>query len=207
MNVSNPLKMKGFTLVELLVVLALIATLFGISAPIILRQVEKGNEVKAVNTMKDLSSAILAFTEDNHGFLPTNGAADINTDTLIDTKDDKFLVVTLSGAYDSVSNLKGKSYFAAPAARNGGTYGIVDSDSEAWLADPWGRPYLMLCDYSGDGDLDVVAADVKLKTLGITLSSDEVTKRLAQMSAGICRGSKEVDDAGTITYTKYLLNW
>jgi len=159
--------------------------------------------------MKDLNSAIYEYSADNHGFLPTNNAADTATDGVLDTATDKFFIATLSGASDTFNNLSGKAYFIAPGAKSDDTYGVVGSGDTAWLADPWGRGYIILVDYSGDGTLDLMAADEKLKTLGVTLSSGELTKLLTQISSEVSRGGSEEEDEtrGAFAYTEYLLNW
>lgn len=208
MNVSNSLKSKGFTLTELLIVIGIMAILFAFSAPIILRQVEKGLETKARNTMKDLSTAIFDYSADNHGFLPTNGVEDSATDDLLDTATDKFFVARLSGASDIYNNHPGKAYFLAPPAKSDKTYGFVGTGDSAWLADPWGRGYIILVDYSGDESLTVADNGVELEGLDIYLSGDELDKTLSLVAAPLCRGGRyEENDAGQMAYIKYLLGW
>jgi prepilin-type N-terminal cleavage/methylation domain-containing protein len=52
---------NGFTLVELLIVVALIGILVGIAVPALLRSRQSANEASAVSTMRTLSSAEVTF--------------------------------------------------------------------------------------------------------------------------------------------------
>jgi prepilin-type N-terminal cleavage/methylation domain-containing protein len=62
----------GFTLVELLVVIGIIAILIAILLPALQRAKEQSNAVKCQNNMKQLVTAFLLFAHDNKGHLPGN---------------------------------------------------------------------------------------------------------------------------------------
>lgn len=166
---------KGFTLVEILVVIAVLAVLAGISAPIMLRQIEKAKLVEAKQVMVDVQNAAGDYLKD-HGTLdygtinlardfyrsaakngPHTSAADttpsvLQISRLMRALLGEDLVDTntneLTGDY-SKTNKKYLIVRDAVDFRNG----IVrDTNGEyVSLVDPWGREYLVLYDLNIDG--------------------------------------------------------
>ena len=67
---------NAFTLVELLVVLAIVATLLSLLIPMIQRNIEAANRTKCASNLKTLSSAVLNYTYENNGYLPFSVDAD-----------------------------------------------------------------------------------------------------------------------------------
>jgi prepilin-type N-terminal cleavage/methylation domain-containing protein len=61
---------KGFTLIELLVVIAIIAILAAILFPVFAQAREKGRQTACVSNMRQISTAILAYTADYDGYYP-----------------------------------------------------------------------------------------------------------------------------------------
>lgn len=75
---ANRLMARGFTLVELLVVITIIAALVGLTAPMVMKQVKKGPFVEALGNSKQIGLALMEFEKD-YGSYP-------DKDTLNDVK-------------------------------------------------------------------------------------------------------------------------
>src|SRR6266540_4320084 len=68
----NASRRRGFTLVELLVVIGIIALLVGILLPVLGKAKEKANATKCAANMKTLMTACILFANDHNGSLPGN---------------------------------------------------------------------------------------------------------------------------------------
>ncbi|MEO5912978.1 MAG: prepilin-type N-terminal cleavage/methylation domain-containing protein [Luteolibacter sp.] len=74
---------RGFTLVELLVVIVIIAALAGLTAPMVIRQRKKADQTEAVNNARQIGMALFEF-ETEYGSFPdeaTSTAVHDATDT------------------------------------------------------------------------------------------------------------------------------
>ena len=66
---TNHKTRRGFTLVELLVVIVIIAALAGLTAPMVIRQRKKADQTEAVNNARQVGIAMLEF-ENEYGSYP-----------------------------------------------------------------------------------------------------------------------------------------
>lgn len=71
------MRRKGFTLIELLVVVAIIAILAAMLLPALSRARERARSAVCMSNLKQLGLALLQYTEDYNGYLPTCGALNI----------------------------------------------------------------------------------------------------------------------------------
>ena len=78
---TNYTKRRGFTLVELLVVIVIIAALAGLTAPMVIRQRKKADQTEAVNNARQIGLAMFEF-ETEYGSYPDATLGEvINTNT------------------------------------------------------------------------------------------------------------------------------
>jgi len=96
---------RGFTLVELLVVIVIIAALAGLTAPMVIRQRKKADQTEAVNNAKQIGLAMFEFETEYGSFPDGTLGAEINTrvggalvaPTTITTSNDAFRQIMAAG--------------------------------------------------------------------------------------------------------------
>jgi prepilin-type N-terminal cleavage/methylation domain-containing protein len=92
---TNPRIHRGFTLVELLVVIVIIAALAGLTAPMVIRQRKKADQTEAVSNARQIGLALIEF-ETEYGNFPDSDTAkkvaDATETTLVsgNTANDRF---------------------------------------------------------------------------------------------------------------------
>ena len=106
---TNPTTRRGFTLVELLVVIVIIAALAGLTAPMVIRQRKKADQTEAVSNARQIGLAMFEF-EIEYGNFPdpslgeiinTNVGGDLVAPTTITTSNDAFNQLLASGIANS----------------------------------------------------------------------------------------------------------
>ncbi len=113
---SRPIWVKkrfcGFTLIELMVVIAILGTLGGIAIPLYSNQIEKARIVKAIAEIAIMQKEIAAYDgEESDNFLP-NTLDDIGRGNLLDPWDNPYEYLN----YANTSNYQGarKDQFLKP---------------------------------------------------------------------------------------------
>ena len=109
-------RVKGYTLIEILVAVAIIGMLVGISVPIVLRQIDKGKESTARTQMRDLVAATEMYYDD-YQIMPIHNYSKDDDNALYvhttNSNDDKdFYLSSLTGISDGHNNLNQKVYIA-----------------------------------------------------------------------------------------------
>lgn len=78
---THRLSARGFTLVELLVVITIIAALVGLTAPMVMKQVKKGPFVEALGNSKQIGLALMEFEKDYGSYPDKDTLADVKANT------------------------------------------------------------------------------------------------------------------------------
>lgn len=78
---TNHTTRRGFTLVELLVVIVIIAALAGLTAPMVIRQRKKADQTEAISNVKQIGLAMFEFDTEYSSFPDQNTAAQVTAQT------------------------------------------------------------------------------------------------------------------------------
>jgi prepilin-type N-terminal cleavage/methylation domain-containing protein len=142
---TNTNRKRGFTLVELLVVIVIIASLAALSAPMIMGQIKKANKAEAISNSKQIGLALFEFDSD-YGSYP-------DADTLTEVGEAfPNAEVVPTGAADSnacfqqllqAGILKSEEIFYTKAAGTRKPDGDISTATEAIAAGECGFGYIM----------------------------------------------------------------
>lgn len=133
-------KRSAFTLIELLIVIAIIAILAGLAFPAVQGALNSGKKAQARNDVQQLAAAIKAFQLE-YGRLPSTATG---SDTV--NADNAAVIAALTGS--NSLNPRGVVFFE-PKVAKGGKGGL---DGGAYK-DPWGNPYTIMLDTSYDNKI------------------------------------------------------
>jgi prepilin-type N-terminal cleavage/methylation domain-containing protein len=167
--------LRGFTLVELLVVIVIIAALAGLTAPMVIRQRKKADQTEAVNNARQIGMALFEF-ETEYGSFPddtTATAVKDATDTPLVSggkSNDRFRQLMRAGIAQSEAMFYAKTGFTKKPD------GIMTTDLQALAAGEVGFGILMESatkgmSASGNPSRPIVAAPFKVD-MGGTFDSD-----------------------------------
>ncbi len=79
---NKELNNKGFTLIELAVVLAIIAILAAVLTPMVTGYIDQARETRAQSDVRAIATAILGYQRDTSRFPVYNNISDANSDVL-----------------------------------------------------------------------------------------------------------------------------
>jgi prepilin-type N-terminal cleavage/methylation domain-containing protein len=127
---TNNRTRRGFTLVELLVVIVIIAALAGLTAPMVIRQRKKADQTEAVNNARQIGLALFEF-ETEYGTFPDDATAVAVKDATDTTQvagvsaNDRFRQLIRAGIAQSEAMFYAKTGFTKKPD------GILDTDQNA----------------------------------------------------------------------------
>jgi prepilin-type N-terminal cleavage/methylation domain-containing protein len=159
-NVSVVKNSRGFTLIEMVVVLAVIAILAAILTPMVTSYVQSSRLSAAKNDLKNIAAAVVQFNTDTK-LWPIENTAFVN---LNDTPNDVELTPGNVALYGntSVTLVTGSStnnLLAGPLNQN--AMSLPTTGSRAWKGaylelgpDPWGTAYYLTAKHLKAGDVD-----------------------------------------------------
>lgn len=141
---------SAFTLIELLVVVAIIAILATIAVPAGGAVMERARKLQAKAAMKGLEIAINGYRTEYNRMPLASSAGSTDFVEYITDADGRDLLDTLMAKNDT-NNPRRIKFYEPPTAKNSSN-GYDTTDGR--LLDPWGQPYTVIIDYSGEGLLD-----------------------------------------------------
>ena len=133
------MKKKGFTILEMMAVIAIIAVLAGILIPAITTVRKNANKVKAKALISHLVMAIESYKSDA-GFYPGDHIS-------VNLASEALHIYLTIRFYDSAAN----EYYGPYIEPKTNWIGDTDTDGNSEFVDPWGNPY----EYEADTDTDV----------------------------------------------------
>lgn len=173
---------RGFTLIEVIVVAAIIAILAGVLVPMIFNQIDESKIARARGDVKTIQTALMMFKKDNSCFPNRTNGADPATNTIQVLFSEGVVITDLAtkgwnGADNQLLNHLRINDNGYPAAMWKGPY-LASAD-----ADPWGNRYMVGSkNFDGAGPVWIFSAgpDGIIQT-GIdddVLSGDDIGIRL-----------------------------
>ncbi|MFI3244568.1 MAG: prepilin-type N-terminal cleavage/methylation domain-containing protein [Akkermansia sp.] len=155
---------KGFTLIELIVVIAILAVLAGISYPTLMSMKERPLITAANKTATDLVQGINNFKSDHNGLLPIKGRR------LKEDRHDQYNLITENGEdaslveiltnredknSDDIVNSSQEVYMRSDVQESPRDGLFISDDDKVNLYDPWGKPYYLVLTYNdAEGCID-----------------------------------------------------
>lgn len=146
---------KGFTMVELIVIVAVIAILGGILTPMVIKEIGKSKITRASADMEAVSTAFTQYYVDT-GFWPEKYDGSKNRRAALRAYD---------CFYDNTKNLSGwDGPYLEKGTDKAGKRVVANKNGTTWegIVDPWGQPFRVIYGKAGGatvgGAISVVCA-------------------------------------------------
>lgn len=156
---------RGFTLVELLVVIVIIAILASLAVPVTNKVMQMANTTRTKAVMKDLQVAVGHYRTEYNRFpvdlSGSSGGDDIDPILTDGTTNFVNVLMAMTDPSDpSNMNPRGIKFIDLQIAKNGASFGIIDpsggtgSGGNVRLVDIWGMPYYVMLDTNLDNRVE-----------------------------------------------------
>jgi prepilin-type N-terminal cleavage/methylation domain-containing protein len=150
---ANALKRGGFTLIEMLVVIAIIAILIGILTPALRSSMDKAKRARVQAEVNSIKTSIQGFVND-YIKLPIATQATGSDSTTYDGNQSKSIVMALT-ANDNVVNPRRIVYLESGTTSADGTFN-----------DAWGTQYRIILDTDYNGKIGTAATIAIVESAG-----------------------------------------
>lgn len=155
---------KGYTLVELLVVMAIIGTLASISIPLVGGFLKRGRASAAQTVISTIKTGFTDYYNDYSRYPGSsnpesrNGGAGLDEDGISFDSMEGNEITAIATGIDPIQNPKLKNYLTnVPATDTRSKPGIYFNNNEDapefTICSPWGKPYYIQFDQNYDGEL------------------------------------------------------
>lgn len=143
---------RGYTLIEILVVIVIISVLASLIASQVIKLIDDGNRLKTRALVVDLKTALNSYRTE-YGRFPLENQAEEKewltdgSNTLIDT----LSALPVEGGAVNL-NAKSIRFAEFPPAKND-RHGLISQPRPSRLVDMWGQPFRVRLDVSGDNQV------------------------------------------------------
>lgn len=144
---SAEFRREGFTLLEILVVISIIAVLAGLLLPGIQGAMINVRKTKALAAIRDIATGLKQYQVD-YGRFPV--PAGQRTEDILDLDAGSTVLKVLLGEDPQRLNPKAERYIE-PKIGKSGAGGLIGAGDGYSLVDPWGQPYHIIMDVNYDG--------------------------------------------------------
>jgi prepilin-type N-terminal cleavage/methylation domain-containing protein len=212
---------KAFTLIELIVVIAIIAVLIGFAFPAFQGVIDRAKKVQAKNDVTQIVTAVSAFYTE-YGKYPTNSTTDVTFGTGLTTNDQLVDILRNNTSNSNVTSFNPRQIVfveVAPAKDQTTPRSGIKTSSGVWY-DPWGSPYFAAVDANYNGITKAPAytdinssystssdgSDTGIRT-GVLAWSLGKNGALGGGAAASSAFAKETGSAGKYTNSGDVISW
>ena len=158
----SPRSRKGFTLIELIIVIAILATLAGIAYPTYMSIQTNAARTAAKKVCTDIVSAVDSFKQDNNGLMPYDSSSVEPDDkdqihlTSISGEDAGMIKILTNREDDEDRRINStRDVYLRSDEQEKPMDGLYVNDAgEVSFYDPWGKPYYITLCEEDEGAID-----------------------------------------------------